>query len=101
MNKTVESVAIAIDHFSRPLRSDGTRGGTDWTLKSESDRETYRGKARAAIAAHIDAMMEPSEGMHNAARDWSLHKYGKAIGSDASDGCYRAMLTAHKKEVLG
>ena len=57
--------------------------------------------ARAAIAAHIDAMMEPSEGMHNAARDWSLHKYGKAIGSDASDGCYRAMLTAHKKEVLG
>lgn len=32
--------------------------------------------------------------MHNAARDWSLRKYGQGIGKEASDGCYRAMLAA-------
>lgn len=37
---------------------------------------------------------EPTQTMHEAARDWSAKKYGKPIGSDASDGCYRAMLSA-------
>lgn len=38
--------------------------------------------------------LEPTQSMHDAARDWSQQKYGKAIGKDASDGCYRAMLEA-------
>lgn len=37
---------------------------------------------------------EPTEAMHDAARDWSAKKYGKPIGLDASDGCYRAMIAA-------
>lgn len=37
---------------------------------------------------------EPTEAMHNAARDWSAAKYGKPIGIDASAGCWRAMLAA-------
>src|SRR5690606_16778235 len=37
---------------------------------------------------------DPTEEMHDAARDWSAKKYGKPIGTDASDGCYRAMLAA-------
>lgn len=32
--------------------------------------------------------------MRDAARDWSLKKYGQGIGIDASDGCYRAMVAA-------
>ena len=35
--------------------------------------------------------------MHNAARDWSYHKYGKFIGRGASEGCYAAMLAAAPK----
>lgn len=38
--------------------------------------------------------VEPTEAMHIAARDWSTGKYGKAIGTDASEGCYKAMLAA-------
>ncbi|MBK3439307.1 hypothetical protein [Pseudomonas sp. MF7448] len=37
---------------------------------------------------------EPTEAMHDAARDWSTQRYGKAIGSDASRGCYSVMLAA-------
>lgn len=38
--------------------------------------------------------VEPTEAMLDAARDWSLKKYGKAIGSDAARGCWDAMLRA-------
>lgn len=38
--------------------------------------------------------VEPTEAMNIAARDWSIGKYGKAIGTDASEGCYKAMLAA-------
>jgi hypothetical protein len=41
---------------------------------------------------------EPTDEMHNAARDWSDKKYGKPIGIDASDGCYRTMISAALKE---
>lgn len=37
---------------------------------------------------------EATNGMRDAARDWSLKKYGQGIGIDASDGCYRAMVAA-------
>lgn len=32
--------------------------------------------------------------MDNAARDWSVSKYGRGIGNDAAHGCYSAMLEA-------
>lgn len=41
---------------------------------------------------------EPTEAMNDAARDWSAEKYGKPIGKDASEGCYRAMLAAAPTE---
>jgi cell division septum initiation protein DivIVA len=37
---------------------------------------------------------EPTEAMLIAAHDWSLAKYGKAIGNDAAIGCWKAMLYA-------
>lgn len=40
------------------------------------------------------APMQPTEAMLNAARDWSIKKYGQAIGSDAAIGCWQAMLAA-------
>jgi hypothetical protein len=38
--------------------------------------------------------IEATEVMHDAARDWSYAKYGKPIGSDASAGCWSAMVAA-------
>lgn len=40
---------------------------------------------------------EPTDTMNDAARDWSVKLYGKAIGKDASEGCYRAMIEARPK----
>ena len=37
---------------------------------------------------------EPTKEMLEAARDWSLEKYGLGIGNDGATGCYRAMLAA-------
>lgn len=37
---------------------------------------------------------EPTEAMLNAARDWSVAKYGRGIGNDAAIGCWKAMLAA-------
>jgi len=37
---------------------------------------------------------EATEEMLRAARDWSIKKYGKPIGSEAAIGCYAAMLAA-------
>ena len=38
--------------------------------------------------------VEPTPEMDNAARDWSVSKYGLGIGNDAAHGCYTAMLEA-------
>jgi hypothetical protein len=50
--------------------------------------------ARALLASKQAAPMHPTEAMLNAARDWSLKKYGQGIGSDAAIGCWQAMLAA-------
>lgn len=44
---------------------------------------------------------EPTDEMHNAARDWAVKKYGLGIGRDGSDGCYRAMLAAAPAKQAG
>lgn len=51
-------------------------------------------KASAPPKGWVAVPKEPTEEMHNAARDWSLKKYGQGIGIDASDGVYKAMLSA-------
>jgi len=48
-----------------------------------------RAEMRAALVP-----VEPTEAMLNAARDWSLKKYGQAVGNDGARGCYAAMLAA-------
>ena len=61
-------------------------------------------KVQALLQSYLDSLegwqlvpKEPTEEMHHAARDWSVEKYGKAIGSEASHGCYQAMLAAAPK----
>ena len=38
--------------------------------------------------------VEPTPVMLDAARDWSVSKYGKAVGNDGTSGCYKAMIAA-------
>lgn len=64
------------------------------------NNELIQAFARHRIAAStldadsVIAPREPTEAMLHAARDWSAGKYGKSIGSDAAQGCYRAMIAA-------
>ena len=52
----------------------------------------------AVPAGYALVPVEPTEAMLNAARDWSLKKYGQAVGNDGARGCYAAMLAAANKE---
>lgn len=38
--------------------------------------------------------VEPTNAMLVAARDWSVKKYGQAVGNDGASGCYKAMIAA-------
>lgn len=44
-------------------------------------------------------LKDPDENMLNAARDWSVDKYGRGVGNDGAEGCYKAMLNAGKLDV--
>jgi hypothetical protein len=61
-------------------------------------RDYYEAKIAdlfGAATAPVSAVPgEPTEAMLNAARDWSVKKYGIGIGSDAAIGCWGAMYAA-------
>ena len=70
-------------------------------------------RARGAAAAALDALLAELPGMGlqvvpevagesqmDAARDWSVRKYGVGIGDDAAHGCWTAMCAA-APNVLG
>jgi hypothetical protein len=68
-----------------------------FTIKEgQTDLKQYVYDAALALlsASKPAALHQPTEAMLNAARDWSLKKYGLGIGSDAAIGCWQAMLAA-------
>lgn len=53
--------------------------------------------ANAASSVTVqDEQRNPTEAMLNAARDWSVKKYGIGIGNDAAIGCWQAMFDAQQ-----
>lgn len=61
-------------------------------------------ETQALLQSYLDGIdgwqlvpVKPTKEMHLAARDWSVRKYGKAIGLEASYGCYKTMLAAAPK----
>ena len=68
-----------------------------------SDVEELRAYAEKAVRRAESAerqlakLRKPTQKMLDAARDWSLHKYGKAIGNEAAVGCWQVMLAAAKE----
>lgn len=61
------------------------------------DRSAF--KKNLAKAGFVVVPLEPTEKMLEAARDWSIAKYGKAVGNDGAIGCCRAMIVAYEKEM--
>jgi len=68
-------------------------------MESNAKNVVTRESVLAAVpAGYALVPVEPTEAMLNAARDWSLKKYGQAVGNDGARGCYAAMLAAANKE---
>ncbi len=68
----------------------------------KSHKEMWDNIAKDRPAAHpaeaTEEMMlvprEPTKEMLNAARDWSIKKYGRGIGNDSAIGCWNVMYQA-------
>ena len=52
----------------------------------------------AASQGWVCVPVEPTDVMLTAARDWSHAKYGKPIGNDAAQGCYKTMIAAAQQQ---
>jgi hypothetical protein len=85
-----------VDGDYRPI---GSPYALDWGSEGLDDdwREEFRKEARCVL----EAMREPTETMHHGARDWSYKHYGKPVGLDGSDGCWKAMIDAALPPVGG
>ena len=59
------------------------------------DKDKHIEELKAAIK-QVKAL--PTDKMLEAARDWSIKKYGKAIGNDAAIGCWTVMRCAALEE---
>jgi hypothetical protein len=72
--------------------------GLDLTFDADHRPEDYWHplvSPPAPIASASEGVpFEPTEAMLNAARDWSVKKYGIGVGNDGATGCWQAMLTA-------
>lgn len=55
-----------------------------------------KAKAQAVPEGFVLVPKEPTQAMLDSARDWSIKKYGKAVGNDGSSGCYKAMIEAQE-----
>lgn len=55
---------------------------------------SFEFESTLAQAGYVIVPKEPTENMLNAARDWSVEKYGCGVGNDGAIGCYRSMIAA-------
>jgi hypothetical protein len=67
--------------------------------RANDKAKMFTAHARAALTAlqskgWVVVPVEPTEEQLNAARDWSVAKYGQGVGNDGAKGCYAAMLSA-------
>jgi len=53
---------------------------------------------RTGVRNAMQAMLQPTNKMLDAARDWSIREYGRGVGNDAAAGCWQAMLRAALEE---
>ncbi len=63
-------------------------------IKGADEWSSFFGRDEAGrlLDAALNRMLEPSEGMLVAARDWSIAKYRIPVGDDCATGCMQAMI---------
>lgn len=66
-------------------------------MKQATIAHTAAAKVREG-AGFVVVPKEPNSTMLDAARDWSIKKYGQGVGNDGATGCWRTMLAAHTQE---
>ncbi len=74
-----------------------------WEQKVALDPAVSAGAAKLVKDARIVMLREirePTESMLNAARDWSVHKFGIGVGYDDARECFQAMLDAAIEAVV-
>jgi hypothetical protein len=94
-----EGGRMAVRHRGQTLTV-AALAGFGWKMDdpaSERYADVHWKMYLTAAEMAIAALREPTEEMHHAARDWSREKYGKPIGSEASDGCWKSMIDAALK----
>ena len=69
-----------------------------WEKINQLQAEVERLKAAQQKEGYVWVPVEPTPVMLDAARDWSVSKYGKAVGNDGTSGCYKAMITAAQEQ---
>ena len=96
----MQSMRDRLGGFLTKTYGDNFDGDIDTMLEAVNFMKAVRIQAPPAAvpAGYALVPVEPTEAMLNAARDWSLKKYGQAVGNDGARGCYAAMLAAANKE---
>ena len=79
-----------IEHFS---------DGSYKSMTLDKEWEAWQAaKAQAIPEGFVLVPKEPTQEMLDSARDWSIKKYGKAVGNDGTYGCYKAMIAAAQEQ---
>lgn len=81
-----------LDDFWRLARSEDGKGYEDHLIKVLGCWEAWQ--AAQQKEGYVLVPVEPTNAMLVAARDWSVKKYGQAVGNDGASGCYKAMIQA-------
>lgn len=84
-----------IEAMARAIFQEQTPSGFPWDMQRSHIKEDHRDIARAALAAALESMKEPSEGMLNALND-------VIGGSDEHlTACIQIIVERFEKEALG
>lgn len=86
--RMLEDACLDLARINEAVGADPEVGGAGPIIEAI---DAMKAKLAAPVAAVPNS---PTESMLNAARDWSVKKYGQGIGNDAAIGCWTAMLAA-------
>lgn len=81
-----EEIKCRFDEYERTV---GERYGKNGQFAKE-----WEVWSAAVPEGFVVVPIVPTGAMLVAARDWSVKKYGQAVGNDGASGCYKAMIAA-------
>ena len=102
-NEMIDRVSFEMQRYQLENHVNGTffiqDGYTDAVVREglTADDEPMDIVDDMNATAAILALREPTEEQLNAARDWSIKKYGIGVGNDEATACYQTMIDATLK----